>query len=392
MDYEFGEEGDQLRSLLRELIGERIPPDFLGAFSEDPEDLALTQRFCKELAARGLLTLSWPKEFGGQAGSLWDQTVVREEMWAHHEPRGAQYMGLNWVGPAIMEFGTPSQKAAHLPPIAAGERIWCQGFSEPDAGSDLFALSTRATPEGEGWRISGQKIWTSYAAMAQYCFLAARVGDGVGSAGITIFLLPMDREGIEVRPIASMLGPHHLNECFFDEVWASPDEVLGAPGQGAAVIRRSLSFERVGIARYARCDRLMSLVARSLEGTELPPALRARWNRALIKVRTARLLAYRCVAAQARGDATSATLASVARVAVTQCDQEVAETLLQVLGHRGLAGAGAEAPFFGAVEDHWRYAQASTVAAGAIEIQRETVARAVLGRPEVKGTHGSRPA
>jgi alkylation response protein AidB-like acyl-CoA dehydrogenase len=383
LDYEFGEEGNRLRSLLRGLINERIPPGFLGAFTDDPEDLAITQRFCKELAAKGLLTLSWPEEFGGQDGSLWDQTIVREEMWAHHEPRGAQYMGLNWVGPSIMEFGTAHQKAVHLPPIAAGERIWCQGFSEPDAGSDLFALSTRALREGEGWRISGQKIWTSYAEMAEYCFLAARVpGDDGETGGITIFLIPMDREGIEVRPIKSMLGRHHLNECFFDDVWASSDEILGGIGGGSTVIRRTLSYERVGIARYARCDRLLSLLSRSLEGEwdTLPPALRSRWTKALLKVRTARLLAYRCVAAQERGDANSSTLASVARVAVTQCDQEVAETLLQVLGHRALEGAGADAPFHGAIEDHWRYAQASTVAAGAIEVQRETVARSVLGR------------
>ncbi|HEX3565987.1 MAG TPA: acyl-CoA dehydrogenase family protein, partial [Acidimicrobiales bacterium] len=98
MDYEFGQEGDQLRSDLRELIADRLPPDFLGAFTDEPGDLAITQRFCKELAARGLLTLSWPEEFGGLGGSLWMQTVVREEMWAHHEPRGAQYMGVNWVG------------------------------------------------------------------------------------------------------------------------------------------------------------------------------------------------------------------------------------------------------------------------------------------------------
>jgi alkylation response protein AidB-like acyl-CoA dehydrogenase len=396
LDYEFGEEGDRLRAALRALIHERIPPDFLGAFTNDPEDLAITQRFCKELAAKGLLTLSWPEEFGGQAGSLWDQTVVREEMWAHHEPRGAQYMGLNWVGPSVMEFGTAAQKAAHLPPIAAGERIWCQGFSEPDAGSDLFSLTTRATPSGEGWRISGQKIWTSYAEMAQFCFLAARVPEGEEGepSGITIFLIPMDREGIEVRPIASMLGPHHLNECFFDDVSASSDEILGGVGGGPTVIRQGLSYERIGIARYARCDRLLALVSRSLEGQwdSLPVALRARWNRALIKVRTARLLAYRCVAAQVRGDITSDTLASVARVAVTQCDQEVAETLLEVLGHRALQGADRRGStpddsFYGAVEDHWRYAQASTVAAGAIEIQRETVARSVLGR-----VSGPRPA
>ncbi len=390
MDYDFGEAGDELRSELRALIAERIPASYLGAFTDDDEDLAVAQRFCKELAARGLLTLSWPTEFGGQARSLWDQTVVREEMWAHHEPRGAQYMGLNWVGPALMEFGSAGQKAAHLPPIAAGERIWCQGFSEPGAGSDLFALSTRATPDGDGWRISGQKIWTSYAEMAEYCFLAAQVSDGEGaSLGITIFLIPMDREGIEVRPIESMLGRHHLNECFFDDVWASPEEILGGVGHGKHVIRSILSYERVGIARYARCDRLLSILAESMgdQWGTLPAGLRSRWVRALLKVRAARLLAYRCVAAQERGDASTGTLASVARVAVTQCDQEVAETLMQVLGHRGLEGAGGDALFHGAIEDHWRYAQASTVAAGTIEVQRETIASAVLGRP-----HGPRPS
>jgi alkylation response protein AidB-like acyl-CoA dehydrogenase len=394
VDYEFGEDGDQLRLQLRELIADRIPPGYLGAFTDDPEDLAIAQRFCKELASRGLLTLSWPEEYGGRGASLWLQTVVREEMWAHHEPRGAQYMGLNWVGPAIMEFGSPEQRRLHLPALAAGDEIWCQAFSEPDAGSDLASLSTRAEPDADGWRISGQKIWTSYAGIADFCFLAARVaGTGSKHAGITIFLIPMDREGVEVRPISSMLGPHHLNECFFDHVWASPNEVLGEVGQGWKIIRRSLAYERVGIARYARCDRLLSIAARELEGKwdSVPASLRARWNRALLKVRVARLLAYRCVAAQARREATDA-LASVARVAVTQCDQEVAETLFQALGHRSLESAksaaargSSEGPdrLYGAVEDHWRYAQAATVASGAIEIQRMLIARSILG------THGS---
>ena len=112
--------------------------------------------------------LARPSTAGG-GGSVWDQTVVREEMWAHHEPRGAQYMGLNWVGPAIMAFGTDAQKQQHLPAIAAGDVIWCQGFSEPDAGSDLASLQTPAVEDGDGWRITGQKIWTSYAGMAQWC-------------------------------------------------------------------------------------------------------------------------------------------------------------------------------------------------------------------------------
>ena len=379
MDYDFGPTAAGLRRRLRGLIAGEIPAGYLGAFTDDPRDLDVAQRFCRRLAQEGLLTVAWPEEYGGAGGSVWEQTVVREEMWAHHEPRGAQYMGLNWVGPAIMSFGTPEQKSAFLPPIASGAVIWCQGFSEPDAGSDLAALSTRAEPDGDGWRITGQKIWTSYAEMAQWCVLAARVGapGPRKHEGITIFLVPMDRPGITVRPIRSMLGPHHLNECFLDGVRAESGEVLGGVGNGWAVIRRALAHERVGIARYARCDRLLSLMSDELDSGRVPPGLRSRWARALVQVRVARLLAYRAVAEQETGSP-SDSAASVARLAVTQCDQEVAELLFEALGNRSLE-SGATAPLAGAVEDHWRYAQAATVASGTIEIQRLIVSRSLLG-------------
>ena len=136
-------------------MSEHVPPDFLGAFTDDPADLEIAQRFCRLLAERGLLCLAWPEEFGGRGASPWEQTVVREEMWAHHEPRGAQYMGVNWVGPAIMRHGTPEQQRQHLPPIARGEVIWCQGFSEPDAGSDLASLRTGRPPGRERRRLAG---------------------------------------------------------------------------------------------------------------------------------------------------------------------------------------------------------------------------------------------
>jgi len=380
VDYDFGARAAQLRARLRELIAQEIPEGYLGAFSEDPADLEIAQRFCQRLAEEGLLTVAWPEEYGGAGGSVWEQTVVREEMWAHHEPRGAQYMGLNWVGPAVMAFGTDAQKERFLPPIAEGRVIWCQGFSEPDAGSDLASLTTRAEPDGDGWRINGQKIWTSYAEMAQWCVLAARVGapGPRKHEGITIFLLPMDRPGITVRPIRSMLGRHHLNECFFDDVRAEPDEVLGGVGEGWAVIRRALAHERVGIARYARCDRLLSALGQEMAADGgIPPHLRAQWARALVAVRVARLLAYRAVAEAEAGSPSDAT-ASAARLAVTQCDQQVAETLFQAVGGRSLE-AGPPAPLHGAVEDHWRYAQAATVASGTIEIQRMIVSRALLG-------------
>src|SRR3954453_9361269 len=293
MDFDLGEQASVLRDRLRTLISTHIAEDYLGAFTNDPADLAVAQAFCKTLADEGLLTISWPTEYGGGGGSMWDQTVVREEMWAHHEPRGAQYMGLNWVGPAIMAYGTDEQKAQHLPAIASGSVIWCQGFSEPDAGSDLASLATRATDTDGGWLVNGQKIWTSYAGMAQWCVLAARVGAGERHEGITMFVVPMDAPGITVVPIESMLEPHHLNEVFFDDVTVGPDAVLGEVGGGWAVIRRALAHERVGIARYARCKRLLSQLGAALHdtGEQLPEHLAVQWARALTAVRAARLLA-----------------------------------------------------------------------------------------------------
>jgi alkylation response protein AidB-like acyl-CoA dehydrogenase len=189
VDFSMGEAATALRGQLRDLVREHVPAGFLGAFTDDPADLAVAQQFCQLLAEKNLLCLAWPEEFGGRGASVWEQTVVREEMWAHHEPRGAQYMGVNWVGPAIMRHGTPEQRT-HLPPIARGEVIWCQGFSEPDAGSDLASLRTAARSDGPGWLISGQKIWTSYAAMAQWCFLLARTSRGEKKQqGLTVFLV-----------------------------------------------------------------------------------------------------------------------------------------------------------------------------------------------------------
>src|ERR1700729_1336127 len=260
MDFEMGENLTKLRRELRELVQTHVPEGFLGAFTDNPADFEAVQRFCRTLAERGLLCLSWPEEFGGRGGTMWEQTVVREEMWAHHEPRGAQYMGVNWVGPTLMRHGTAEQQRRHLPACARGEVICCQGFSKPDSGSDLASVHTAARRDGDGWFVSGQKIWTSYATMAQWCFLLTRTSRGEKKQqGLTIFLVPMSDPAIEVRPIASMLGPHHLNEVFFDELWVTDADVLGTVDNGWNVVQEVLAFERVGIARYARCERLLSL-------------------------------------------------------------------------------------------------------------------------------------
>jgi alkylation response protein AidB-like acyl-CoA dehydrogenase len=379
-----------LRERLRALVAAHLPTGFLGAFSDDPADLARTQAFCKVLAAEGLLVLGWPPEYGGAGASVWEQTVLREEMWAHHEPRGPQYMGLNWVGPALVRHGSPAQKAHHLPAIAAGDVIWCQGFSEPDAGSDLGALRTLAVVDGDSWSVTGQKVWTSYAQMAQWCVLATCTDpEASTSRRITLFLIPMDRAGVQVRPIASMLGPHHLNEVFLDGVRVGPEDVLGEIGNGWQVIRDALAHERVGIARYARCDALLARLLDALDDeswSALPDGVRTRWVRMVLQLRVARLLAYAAVAQQESGEPDPAA-ASLARIQTTTCDQLTAELLLDAVGAAGLDG-GPLAPLQGAIDDHWRYAQAATVSSGTIEVQRMLVARAALGAAAI----GTRPA
>jgi alkylation response protein AidB-like acyl-CoA dehydrogenase len=398
VDFSTGEAAAALRAELRGLVAEHVPPDFLGAFTDDPADLEVAQRFCRVLAERGLLCLAWPERFGGRDASPWEQTVVREEMWAHHEPRGAQYMGVNWVGPAIMRHGTPEQQRKHLPAIARGEVIWCQGFSEPDAGSDLASLRTAARrvqgdsgqalgrrAGGGSWLVSGQKIWTSYATMAQWCFLLARTSRGEKKQqGITVFLVPMSARGIEVRPIRSMLGPHHLNEVFFDDLRVTEADVLGRVDEGWRVVQEVLAYERVGIARYARCERLLQAAPAVLgdHWDALPAELKGRWARMLAHCRRARLLAYRVVALQNDGRVTPSDSAAY-RIAVTSLDQDSAEVLMEIVAHAPLAGEQA-GRFRLEVEDHWRYSQAATVASGSIEMQRILLARAVLapgGRP-----------
>lgn len=387
LNFEMGPEAAALRTRLRDLIRREMPAQFPGAFTDDPADLEAAQRFCRVLAEQDLLCLSWPAKFGGAEASVWDQTVVREEMWAHHEPRGAQYMGVNWVGPVIMRHGTPEQQRRHLPPIARGEVIWCQGFSEPEAGSDLASLRTHARRDDDGWVVNGQKIWTSYATMAQWCFLLARttrVGEPLNGEvatrkqqGLTVFLVPMDNPAIEVRPIRTMMGPHHLNEVFFDDLRVTDADVLGAVDAGWSIVRDVMAYERVGIARYARCERLLAAAPRVLgeRWERLPAELAGRWVRMLTHCRRARLMAYRIVALQADGRVQPGDAAAY-RIAVTRLDQESAEVLMELAAE---APAGPQAQWFRTeVDDHWRYSQAATVSSGSIEMQRILLSRTLL--------------
>ncbi|GGM40953.1 acyl-CoA dehydrogenase family protein [Dactylosporangium sucinum] len=376
VDLRLGPQADQLRVRLRAMLAELLPGDWTTSFATDPAVQAVVAGITERLAAEGLLTLSWPKEYGGAEADVWQQTVLREEMWAHFEPRGPQYMGLNWVGPVIMEVGTPDQKARHLPGISAGRAVWCQGFSEPGAGSDLGSLRLAARPDGDEWVLNGQKIWTSYAGLAQWCFLAARTGSAAAKhEGITIFLVPMDSPGITVVPIDSMLGEQHLNEVFFDDVRVGADAVLGGVGGGWDVIRLVLKHERIGIPRYARDERLLADLA-AHPGLAATGARHA-FVRALVHARVARLLSYRAVAQREAGRLTDRE-ASIARLASIQLDQEVGRLALDVSGPDALVPDPSAPGLLGHVEDVFRYARSATIASGTIEVQRMLVARSAL--------------
>jgi alkylation response protein AidB-like acyl-CoA dehydrogenase len=361
-----------LRAELRQLIADELPAGWLGPFTEDRKDLALSNRFCGLLAERGLLVPEWPAEFGGQGLELERGIVIREEMWASCEPRGAQYYGPNWVGPSIMRHGTAEQRAQHLPAIAAGKVIWCQGFSEPEAGSDLRALRTRAVPHKDGFRITGQKVWTSWARWAQWCYLLARVPgyEDEPHGGVTVFLIPMDRDGIIVRAIDGLPGPHHLNEVFLDDVWAHRSEVLGAVGNGWDVIRDALANERVGIARYARSDRVLSAVAPIVRSADASGSLRAQWTEARVRNRISRLVCRYALFRQRNGG-TNDFPVSAARLITTQADQFAADVAADALTDRFFEDRyTADAPLGGLVEFVWRYSRAATIASGTSEMLR----------------------
>jgi alkylation response protein AidB-like acyl-CoA dehydrogenase len=226
--------------------------------------------------------------------------------------------------------------------------------------------------------VNGQKIWTSYATMAQWCFLLARTSRGEKKQrGLTIFLVPMSDPAITVRPIGCLMGPHHLNEVFFDDLRVTEADVLGTVDEGWSIVQDVLAFERVGIARYARCERLLQLAPEALGDLwdDLPAELRGRWVRMLTHCRRARLLAYRLVALQSSGQV-KPTDSAAYRIAVTKLDQDSAEVLMEIAA---AAGDASHAELFRReVDDHWRYSQASTVSSGSIEMQRILLSRTLL--------------
>lgn len=301
--------------------------------------------------------------------------ILGEELWAIGEPRGGQYMNVNWIGPTIMQFGTEAQKAKYLPEMAAGKVLWCQGFSEPSSGSDLASLRTRGELRGDEYVINGSKIWTSYAALAQHCFLLARTG-GEGKAGITVFLLPMTSPGITVRQIPSLVGEGDIHEVFLDEVKVSADAILGTPGNAWKIVTFALANERVGIARWEfsrrALDHMIDRLVRT--GRFSDPMVRAAAAQARAACEAARMLVYRLVDQRSRGRPPSPE-SSVARWAVVMADNAVMNFALDYLSD------AFSDPHEAVVRAHHERAIAAGIASGTAEIQLNIVARQYLNLP-----------
>lgn len=206
--------------------------------------------FSRKLGARGWLAMTWPKAVGGHERSALDRLVVIEELLAAGAPVAAHWIADRQTGPLLLKFGTPAQQAATLPAIARGELFACIGMSEPGAGSDLAALTTRAWPVEGGWRVSGTKLWTTYAHKAHAMLLLCRTGEGQRHEGLSQLLVPMDSPGLSVRPIIDLMGEHHFNEVHFDDVFVAHDALVGAEGNGWAQVMSELAYERSGPERF----------------------------------------------------------------------------------------------------------------------------------------------
>lgn len=373
MDFGWSDEQQAVREKTQAFIRDHLPANWEEIASLSPGSKEVTDYsriICPELQKEGLLLSHWPKEYGGAERSAWEHFIIGEQLWEVGEPRGPQYYNVNWIGPTILHHGTPDQKELHLNRIREGNVIWCQGFSEPSGGSDLAALRTRADRDGNRFLINGSKIWTSYARMAEYCLLLARTRPE--GRAITVFMLPMNRPGITVRPISSVVGDGDLHEVFFDDVEVFESEILGKEGEGWDVVKFALNFERVGIPRYALALRtLHRVVAALIEADEFSPVAQDAAAQALVTCEAARMLAYECVDQRSK-NMPSTGLASMARYAVVCAERQVADFVLDWAPH-----------LFASREDvmvatHHKRAIAAGLAAGAAEIQLNLVARDIL--------------
>ena len=385
MDFGFGPEEEQFRAEVRDFLDENLPPrDARG-----PTFLADWHRKVREKRWVGF---SWPTEVGGGGGGIAQQVILKEEMArAKAPPLGSCFMGLAWVGPAIIEYGTEAQKQRFIPDILDGRYQWCTGYSEPDSGSDLASLKCRAERDGDHYVVNGQKIWTSIAMWSRWMILLVRTDFEVENKhdGITCLLVEMQTPGIDVRPIRNMSGGSIFAEVFFDDVRVPVENRLGAEGEGWRVTVSALAHERSGIAEVTALQRRLEgirALARQCPRGGRPAAadagIRRRIARADSRIEAMRLNGMRFLTKQLRGEPLGSET-SINKLQRAELEVELGELALEIEGSRGPLARGSDL----VPEDgDWQTFALSwpevVIGGGTPNIQKNIIAERILGLPK----------
>ena len=364
------------------LVGEFAQLKGLGGPGREHQAFEGRRAWNQLLAAAGLTCLGWPTEHGGRGLSVAHRVAFYEEYARADAPDKVNHFGEELLGPTLIAYGTPGQQARFLPTILDVTELWCQGYSEPGAGSDLANVSTTAVLDGGEWVINGQKIWTSLAHVAQWCFVVARTEKGSKRhAGLSYLLVPLDQPGVDVRPINQLTGDSEFNEVFFDDARTSADLVVGPPGDGWRVAMGTLMFER-GVStlgqqiRYAReLSGIAELAQRN--GAADDPLIRERLARAWVGLRAMRSYALATMDVERSGQD------NVSKLLWANWHRDLGALAMDVVGKAGLVAPDGDF-------DQWQrlflFSRADTIYGGSNEIQRNIIAERVLGLPrEVKG-------
>ncbi|MBI1886354.1 MAG: acyl-CoA dehydrogenase family protein [Chloroflexi bacterium] len=388
MEFRFSEEEESFRREVRAFLDAELRPGWNEGFDTESElgaDQATEfgRQFNRKLAERRWLALPWPLEYGGAGAGVMQQVIYNEEMAYRGAPTGLN-MGVAWVGPALMIYGTDDQKQRFLPPIAGAKEIWCTLYSEPGAGSDLASLQTRAVRDGDDYVINGQKIWTSGAHRSDWGWLAARTDpEAPKHKGISMFLVPMKSPGITIRPLVNMAGQHGFNEVFFQDVRIPATYLVGQENNGWYQLAVSLDFERSSIAGVARAKRWWEdLVAYAGDnGGRVQPAVRNRLGEIGIEIEVGQYLSYRVASMQQSGKIPNYE-ASIAKLYSSELGQRLARTGMDLLGLYGqLHPRSKHVRLRGRIERYYQVSVAETVGGGTSEVMRNIIAMRGLGLP-----------
>jgi alkylation response protein AidB-like acyl-CoA dehydrogenase len=377
MDLTFSEQETAFRDELRAWFAANDP----GEEPDGEEDLRYAWRrdFQRRLAEGGWAAVHWPREYGGRGATLTESAIFFEELGRSGAPLPANVLGLLLAGPTIMTWGTEAQRERYLSPILTADEIWCQGFSEPDAGSDLASLKTRAVHDGEEWVLSGQKVWTSAAQYSKWCMLVARSDPAAPKhKGLTYFLLDMEQEGVQIRPLRQITGEPEFNELFLDGARVPAENVLGGEGNGWKVALTTLMNERAGLGFFLQVrlrqllDHLIEEAAR--EGLLEDPVVADRLGELHLRTELVRLTAYRGLTAIERYGQPGPE-GSLTKWMWSDTNQRLTQFAAELLGPRALRA-----------EDPWSYellrARGNSIEGGTTEVLKNIVAERVLGLPK----------